>query len=320
MINRNPWIIFAATMVLIGLLALAYGCQQEGTSPEEQLAQQAGSSAPAAAPPSPPPGSGQSGTATPGGVAAPPAAGSAPPAAGTPPATGTPPETGATPPSAPGSAGTGAPGATQAPPAKSGAAAEAAPPEAGKKEEAKGEGTAEDPAITNFKNLDPRTIIDKKYEDLKDKETEPWNMETPELFIPETGRVDPLTPVDSAVPDELKPPRTGSTDENQIDTYLISQACSAVIEQVSTMLRVYNVIQIGLFKFASISIGGDRGFPVQEGFSVDVPIGVVNGAAISLNITCSSISTKEVVIVLTASAQGTTTSVSKTMTYIPNTF
>jgi hypothetical protein len=102
----------------------------------------------------------------------------------------------------------------------------------------------------------PRDIIDAKYDDLNSKLTETWNEENVEQFIPQTGRIDPLTRVSSAVPDDLKPPRSGETDENQIQTYLVSSAASVAVELIARSLICHNVIQIGLVKVATFSPAG----------------------------------------------------------------
>lgn len=179
------------------------------------------------------------------------------------------------------------------------------------------EAVSEDP-VENFKNLDPRDIIIKKYEDLESRKTEPWNPED-EGYIPNTGRIDPLTRVRSAVPDELKPPRAGETDMNEINTYLIADAATMIVDQISMTMQCHNVIQIGLSKYASFSYGGGPPFPLEEGFSTQVNAGSVNGIPIMASIMLTSVSADQVVLRITAFGQGTATSVTKNQTYIPRT-
>jgi hypothetical protein len=203
------------------------------------------------------------------------------------------------------------------------------PGEAGEAEAAAGEGegkeaeqaaTTPEEKIENFKNLDPREIIDKKYTDLDSKMTHPQDPESPD-FIPETGRVDPLTRVDSAVPDELKPPRAGETDQNQINNYLVAQAASAAVAGIALSIQCNNVIQIGLEKYASFSVAGGQQFTLQEGQgSGDFLVSMTEGIAIVGSITCASISTDQVVLTISASGYGTTTSISKNQVYIPRGF
>lgn len=179
---------------------------------------------------------------------------------------------------------------------------------------------SEDERIVNFQNLDPRDIIIKKYDSLAQLHTEPWNPEKNEDdFIPETGRIDPLNPVDSAIPDELKPPRSGETDQNLIETYLVSVACTAAVDSVRQMVQVYNVLKIGAQKYVSIGIGGQRG-SIEVGQGFGFMAGSVGNIPILVNLTISSATESEVVIDVTASGAGTATSVSKSQVFIPRSF
>jgi len=189
--------------------------------------------------------------------------------------------------------------------------------EAAEDEEAAGEEeeASSDP-IENFKNLDPRDIIVKKYEDLESRLTEPWNPES-EDYIPNTGRVDPLTRVSEAVPDDLKPPRTGESDMNEILTYLVTAQASEAVDMISAGLQCHNVIQIGLQRFATFTFFGQQ-FSRSEGDSLSFPFGYENGIQIIAQVTVTSISTTKVVVNITAFGQGTTTSVTKTKVFIPS--
>lgn len=188
-----------------------------------------------------------------------------------------------------------------------------------KKKDGAGELT-EDERIVNFQNLDPRDIIIKKYDKMAELHTEPWNAEkNEEDFIPETGRIDPLNPVDSAIPDELKPPRSGETDQNLIETYLVSVACTAAVDSIRQMVQVYNVLKIGAQKYVSIGIGGQRG-SIEVGQSFGFMAGSVGNIPIMVQLTIASATESEVVIDVTASGQGTATSVSKTQIFIPRGF
>ena len=196
-------------------------------------------------------------------------------------------------------------------------AGQTAAKDAAAEEEAAAEPTTED-RIENFKNLDPREIIDKKYDDLAGRETTPWNEDDPESFIPETGRVDPLTRVSSVVPDELKPPRAGETDQNQIDSYLVARAASEAVAGIAMSIQCHNVIQIGLDKYASFSIEGGGNFTLQEGMgSGQFFVGSVNGIPLVGEVTCASISTSQVVLTISVAGYGTPTSISKNQIYIP---
>jgi hypothetical protein len=171
--------------------------------------------------------------------------------------------------------------------------------------------------IEQFKALDPREIIDRKYEDLKEQHTEPWNEEDPEQFIPDTGRVDPLTRVREAVPEELKPPRAGETDQNEINSYLIASDATMMVYGIAYSMQCYNVIQIGIQKQATIAVAGNR-FMIGEGDTAGpFVVGYSNGIPLEATITCTSISESEVDLTITVSGSGTSTSISKSQVFIP---
>jgi len=335
--RRWLWLVVLAFSALLAA-ALCSGCNQGGesgkvpakvTTPTTTSGGAAGSGTPPATT-NPP--AGQSAATTSGGVksgegAAAPGGEAKPPETKTPGGEATPPPAGGK------SAGGGeaAPkeaegGAAKGTAASPGVKASKSTDAAGQAEE-KGEAKPDlsnDEKIANFKNMDPREIIDKKYTDLEDRKTDPWNEEKPEKFIPETGRVDPLTRVDSAVPKELAPPRAGETDQNQIDNYLIAQQASLIVAGIAASLQCHNVIQIGLDKYASFSIadngqgGGGGMFTLQEGQSSgQFMTGMVNGIPLVGSVTCASISTKQVVLIISVAGWGTPTSISKEQVFIP---
>jgi len=184
---------------------------------------------------------------------------------------------------------------------------------------AEAEAEPEAPAnpIDQFKALDPREIIDRKYEDLQEQHTEPWNEEKPGEFIPDTGRVDPLTRVREAIPEELKPPRAGETDENDIVSYFVARDATVMAYTLAYGMECYNVIQIGIEKQATMSVFGNT-FMMSEGESAGpINVGQSSGIPLSATLTCTSISESEVHVTVTVSGDGTTTSISKAMTFIP---
>ncbi len=199
-------------------------------------------------------------------------------------------------------------------------AAEAAEDDVAEEPGAEAEAAEEEAApaspIDQFKALDPREIIDRKYEDLQEQHTEPWNEEDPG-FTPDTGRVDPLTRVREAVPEELKPPRAGETDENDIISYSVARDATMVAYSIAMGLECYNVIQIGIEKQATISIFGNT-FLMGEGESAGpIEVGVSSGVPLMATLTCTSISENEVHINVTVYGDGTNTSISKSMVFIP---
>lgn len=171
--------------------------------------------------------------------------------------------------------------------------------------------------LEEWKNSDPRDIIKAKYKDLQAKETHPENEDDPESFIPETGRVDPMTIVDGAIPDELKPPRSGETDVNEAQTYLYTAAASEVVDWVGIRLQVYNVLQIGLEKIVSVGVGNRR-FNLHEGEGRSITLESQQGIPVNASFALSAASVDEVTISVTGRPWGSLVSVTKNFTYIPN--
>ena len=163
--------------------------------------------------------------------------------------------------------------------------------------------------IDSFMELDPRDILKAKQLDLKDRLTSPWDEENPDEFIPETGRVDPLTIVNSAIPDSLKPPRSGSTDENEIILYVQTIQATELVDAVSANLQCHSVIEIGVVSTAYFTLGSGENvqrFAMQEGRGINVA-----GA----NVTCTSISDSKVSVTISVSIPGNT--ISRNKIYIP---
>lgn len=212
--------------------------------------------------------------------------------------------------------------------AGSGGAPPPAPPEAGgapaataaEGEAPKAAGTTDEmlEQLKAWTEQDPRTIIDKKFEDLEGKETEPWNEDNPETYIPETGRNDPLTPVIDAMPEELRPPRGGDDDENEIMTYLFSQFATEAASAVADNLRVYNMVQIGFQKLVTMGLPGQSAFTVSEGdqFRMGIP---VQGVGVAIDFIVASVSEDDVMVIIVASVQGTNVSITREAHFIPGT-
>jgi hypothetical protein len=304
--RMSLWITAGLVAASLAAVVLAYGCTKPEDPAEAMLKAQGVSSAPAAKPAG-------SAPADAGKPAAGPSAGGAAPAA----------PAGGKDAAKPGAATPATPGGKDAGTApKAGGAAEAgkeAKAEAGKKGAGEGE-LSEDERIINFQNLEPKDIILKKYEDMHQKLSEPWNPEKDEAdFIPETGRIDPLNPVDSAIPDELKPPRSGETDENQIQTYLVAQACTEAVDAIRMAVQVRNVLKIGAETYVTIAIG-DRRASLTVGQAFQEFVGTVGFIPIIVTVMISSASADEVVLDVSATGEGTATTVSKSQIYLPTTF
>lgn len=170
--------------------------------------------------------------------------------------------------------------------------------------------------LDEWKTQDPREIIKAKYDDLEKRKTTPWNEDDPANFIPETGRVDPLSPVLSELPDELKQRRGMETDANEILSYAFSAAASEAVDTVMAVLQVYNVVQIGTEKLVTMGIPGDRAFTVSEGGGrgFNFP---VQGMLVTVSVQVVAVSTEEVTVVVTGEVPGTDASITKNQIYIP---
>jgi hypothetical protein len=169
--------------------------------------------------------------------------------------------------------------------------------------------------LDEWKNQDPKEILEAKYEDLEAKKTTPWNEDDIAGFVPETGRSDPLTPVLSAIPDELKLKRGEDTDPNEFLTYQYEQIANNAIALVGDSIECYSVLVIGLQKIVTIGAPGQRPFPASEGdgFNFDVFLDV----PVSMGIQVAAISEDEVTLVLSASPYFSNVNVSRSYVYIP---
>jgi hypothetical protein len=170
--------------------------------------------------------------------------------------------------------------------------------------------------LEEWKNQDPKEILDKKYEDLEKRKTTPWNEDDPANFVHETGRSDPLTPVMSAIPDELKLRRGEDTDPNEFVTYQFEQYANNALQIAGSAIQVYSVLQIGLQKLVTIGGGGGQPMPMSEGQGVQFDV-VVEEYPVSVGVTVVSISEDEVVLSLTAQPYGSTVQVERSFVYIP---
>ncbi len=159
-----------------------------------------------------------------------------------------------------------------------------------------------DDALKAFEKIDSHDIMKSRQEEAKKAETQ-VDAEK-EVPYPDTGRTDPLFINNQAIPEELRPPRTGETDYDSILDFLITAYGTEMLDQVQ--IEVWSVMQIGLEKYVNMSINGGLA-TIPEGRGGTLQNGV--------NITVASASQSEVVIVLSFSSAYT--SVSKTKSYIP---
>ncbi len=104
--------------------------------------------------------------------------------------------------------------------------------------------------LEDFEKIDSREILRKRL----DEATESLSKVDPEegLPYPGVGRVDPLTYVYDAIPEELRPPRSGETNEDEILSLLMAQGSTEIID--SFYLDVYSVMKIGMDTYVSFAV------------------------------------------------------------------
>jgi hypothetical protein len=160
--------------------------------------------------------------------------------------------------------------------------------------------------LAAFEQIDSNDIIRARLKEAEASET----LVDPEedLPYPDTGRTDPLMIITSAIPEEIRPPRSGETDYDSILEYIIKSYGTAILDSVE--IEVWSVMQIGLYELVNMSING-RLLTMSEGSSYDMQMGYQE----TLRISMASASQSLVTIGLTYSTPYG--SVSKTKTYIP---
>ncbi|OGK11150.1 MAG: hypothetical protein A2Y63_04920 [Candidatus Riflebacteria bacterium RBG_13_59_9] len=159
--------------------------------------------------------------------------------------------------------------------------------------------------LAAFEAIDSRGIIAARMEEAIGNET----VVDPEEGLPyeDTGRVDPLAIVSSAIPKELRPPRSGETDYDEILDFLITAYGTALLDSVQ--IEVWSVMQMGLEKMVNMSVNQQL-MTMPEGGSYPVDVG---GATVMMTVSSASQS----VVVITLSFNSGYTSVSKTKTFVP---
>jgi len=214
--------------------------------------------------------------------------GGAPPGA----PTGTPPGGGAT---------GAAPPSTGAPPA---GPSETAPAEAPKLTEE--EKTA---GLEAFKKVDSRDILRKRLEEADKQVTKV----DPEKGVPYpgVGRIDPLTFVDEAIPEELRPPRSGETDIDKVLEYLMAAWSTEIIEQVH--IRVFSVMKIGLETWVNLEVDTPYYAPVSGALRVGgaMHFGDPTGRGMDIDVYLDSADQKLVTFTIYVG------SISKTKSFVP---
>lgn len=77
----------------------------------------------------------------------------------------------------------------------------------------------------------------------------------PKVLYDGVGRIDPLTYVETALPEELRPPRSGETDPDAVREYILLTYGSLAVEEVAARMVVYNIIQVGYTYMIQTSYG-----------------------------------------------------------------
>lgn len=148
--------------------------------------------------------------------------------------------------------------------------------------------------LAGFKSISPGDIMTKKYEDLQKQLDDPAK-----LRFDQVGRNDVLTVVVDALPEELRPPRTGETNEENIAKFFRSAYGTMLIEQVD--IQVHSVIAVGMVRYVNLTVDGSR-FTIREGDGISA----ANGADVII------VSASDTSVVIVISALG----VDKTKTFI----
>jgi len=151
-------------------------------------------------------------------------------------------------------------------------------------------------SLLAFRELDAKEIIRNKYDELEGHVTEPEN------FAEDIGRVDPMTFVSDFFPEELRPPRSGETNDEEMWKFIEEAVGYDVLNGIR--ISVHEVINMGNSSMVIAIIEG-RPISMVEGQSVGSQ-GVL--------ITASSIERTKVVFTL--SFRGQYAQVSTTRTFI----
>ena len=116
----------------------------------------------------------------------------------------------------------------------------------------------------------------------------------PKVLYDGVGRVDPLTFVADALPEELRPPRSGETDPDAVQEYFIVTMGSIAVEEAAARMVVYNIIQVGyayqiqtsygLLTFDSSSGNGSSGgIPSSNGMQVSLSVVSASSNSVTFN-------------------------------------
>jgi len=96
--------------------------------------------------------------------------------------------------------------------------------------------------------MNPDQILKDKYDELN-KEVTP-----PEHFAEDIGRIDPLTVVNDFIPEELRPPREGETNEEEVFEFLEEVFANEMLDNIQ--IEVQEVLSIGNYKSVVATIQG----------------------------------------------------------------
>lgn len=107
-----------------------------------------------------------------------------------------------------------------------------------------------------FRKIDSREVLRRRIEEARQGETVVDAEKG--LPYPEVGRTDPLFLVSEAIPEELRPPRTGESDVDKAFDELLTKFIQTQILE-SVRIEVWSVMKIGLTTMVNLSIDGRLG-------------------------------------------------------------
>jgi hypothetical protein len=156
-----------------------------------------------------------------------------------------------------------------------------------------------------FRNMNPDKILKDKYDELN-KEVTP-----PEHFAEDIGRVDPLTVVYDFIPEELRPPREGETNEEEVFKFLEEAIGYEILDSIE--IQVIEVLSLGNYKSVVATIQGQT-MNIQEGQQLQM----MTQEGFYVYITLTSVDRSEVIFDLTF--VGAYAVVTRTRTFISGSY
>ena len=127
----------------------------------------------------------------------------------------------------------------------------------------------------------------------------------PKVEYEEVGRIDPLTPVIEALPEELRPPRSEETDVEAIKTYYLTVIGTMAVDSVD--IEVYNIIQVGYRYQILCSIGGSGvTMEYDSSYGMGSSMDLTSGVGLTVTVTVTGCSSTSVTFTLSEAQSGVT--------------